>query len=116
MKHVLFTWHLRKFLYYLYDAKVCIKCDHATLHKFLTVHTLNTKQKDWGTEIADISHVMLEHMKGMENILANHISCLRCVALYDSLDLKGEGKEFGHTIFEELLPFLLSLPRQNKVK
>ena len=62
-----------KHSYYLYNAKIIIKCDDTHLHKPLTVHTLTSKVNNWGTEIKSMSHVTFEHIKGMENILAAHI-------------------------------------------
>ena len=49
----------KKLSYYLYSTKVIIKCDHATLHKFLTAHALNSKVNNWGTEIVSMSHITL---------------------------------------------------------
>ena len=51
-----------------------------------------------------MSHVTFKNIKGTENISAHHILCLRCIALYNSLNTKREEKEFGHNIFEELSP------------
>ena len=53
-----------------------------------------------------MSPVIFEHIKGAENILADHFLCLRSIHFYDSLDSEGEEKELGHGIFEELLPFM----------
>ena len=47
-------------------------------------------------------HIIFEHIKDTEKILADCISHLGCMKLYDSPDPEGEGKEFGHNIFEEL--------------
>ena len=76
--------------YYLYDAKATIKCPHAPFCK----HTLNSKVNNWGTEIMSMSHVTFIHITGIKNILADRILHFRCIALYDSLDPEGEGKEF----------------------
>ena len=53
---------------YLYDAKVIIKFDNVPLNKFVTAHTLNSTVDKWG-----LSHVIIEHIKGMGNILAHCI-------------------------------------------
>ena len=38
------------------------------------MYTLNSKVNNWGIEILSISHVMFKHMKGIENILADHVT------------------------------------------
>ena len=67
----------KKLSHYLCNAKVTTKCDHASLHKFLTTHTSNSKVKNWETEIESMNHVNFKHIEGTENILADSISCLR---------------------------------------
>ena len=57
--------------YYLFNAKVIIKCDYALLHIFLIDHTLNLKVNNWETEIASMSNVTFQHFKGTTNILSN---------------------------------------------
>ena len=59
-----------------------------------------------------MSHITFKHTKGTENNLPGHISHLRCMTLYDSLESEGEGKELGHDIFEELHPISVELPIQ----
>ena len=56
------------------------------------------KNKQLGTEIVSMSYVIFEHTKGTDNVLADSISHLRSMHLYDSLDLEGGGKDFGHDI------------------
>ena len=75
--------------YYLYDASVTIKYDHTPLHKVLTNHILNSKVNIQRTEIASMSHVIFEHIKGTANILADCISKLRSTGLYNMLDSEG---------------------------
>ena len=67
--------------YYLYDAQISIKCDHAPL--FFMAQTLNSKVNTWRTEITCMSYVKLEQIKGTVNILARHISRLMSMGLYD---------------------------------
>ena len=50
----------------------------------------------------------------MENILADNISGLRCMDLYDTLHIEERSKGFGHVIFEELPHF--SRRRRNNSK
>ena len=70
-------------------------------HEFLTAHTLNSKVNNWESETASIS---IEYIKGKDSILSDSISCLIFIQLYHPFDLKGEGKEFEHDIFEEFPP------------
>ena len=79
----------KKFSYYLYDTKLNIKCDHAPWHKFPTTNTLKSKVNNWGTELASMSHVIFEHIKGTSNILEDCISRLRSTGLYNVLDSEG---------------------------
>ena len=83
---------------------IMMKFDYVPLCRFLIANTLNDKVNNWGTEIASMSHVTFEHTKGTDNTLADSISCWRSVHLYVPLDPKGEGKEYGHDISEELPP------------
>ena len=94
--------------YFMYDAKVTIKCGHAPLQKFHTLHTLNSKATNWGTEIAIMNHVTFEGIKGTADILQDHIFRFGYVGLYNVLDSEEGGKEFGHFIFKEVSPYLFS--------
>ena len=83
-----------KLYYYLYDARVTIKCNHATLQKIFTVHTFNSKVNNLGIEKFSVSHVTFEHINGIANILADCISRLRSIDLYNVLNAEIEEKEF----------------------
>ena len=84
--------------YYLYDGRVNTKCDHTPLHNFSTTDTLNSKVNNWGTEIASISQVMFECIKGIENISVDHIYQFRYMGLYEVLDpvKKGRNLDISH--------------------
>ena len=90
-----------KLSYYLYNAKVVIKCDHVPLQIFLTADIFNSKVNNWGTEIANISHLTCEHTKGTANIVADHIFRLRSMGLY-MRNPEERGKFFGHFTFDEV--------------
>ena len=102
----------KKCSYYIYDAKVIIKCDqwrvqirsqkstitrpwkrlygiNSPLHTFLAVHTLNCKVNHWRTENASMSHVISEDVNGIKNIQADHI--LRSWSMMHTISEK-EGK------------------------
>ena len=104
----------KKCSYIFYDVRVIIKYDYASLHKFLNAYTLNSKVNNKGTEIAIMSHVTFEHIKGISNILTNIITCLRFIHLHDSLHLDGQEKELGHDISEELHLINAETPAQIK--
>ena len=53
-----------------------------------------------------MSYVISKHIKGTDNILADSILHLRSIHFYYPLYLEGEGKEFGHDIFKEILPII----------
>ena len=67
------------------------------------VHILNFKVNNWGTEIAGISYIKFEHMKGRANILTSHISRLKFMRLYTFLSPQEHDKEFGHEISSSYL-------------
>ena len=69
-----------------------------------------------GTKIENMSHVAFEHIKGTDNILVESISYLQCIQLYDSLDSKGEEKEFTHDIFENTSPINTKTPAKKERK
>ena len=86
-------WHSEKLSYYFYDARVTMVTTH--LCKFLTVHTLNSKEINWGTEIASMNHATFEHIRETENILADCISHLRSMGLYKLLDHEEGGRNLN---------------------
>ena len=69
-----------------------IKCEKTPLHKLLSAFALNSKVNNSGTESASMNHVNFEHIKDKGNILADSISYLRSIQLYDSLNLEGEAR------------------------
>ena len=83
----------KKVSYFLYDAKVIIKFHHAPLWRFLTAHIFNVKVKYCGTENASMGHIPFAHIKGRANILADYISRLRSMSLYDMLNPEERVKE-----------------------
>ena len=52
-------------------------------------------------QLTSRSHVMFGHMK-MANILANHISRLKSMELYDFLQLEKHGQEIVHAPFKPI--------------
>ena len=60
--------------------------------------------KQWGTEIAGMSHVKLEHIKVRVSILANCISRLKSIELYNFLSPEKHGRNLA---MWSLNPYLL---------
>ena len=51
-----------------------------------------------------MNHVIFEHIQETTNILIDFFSRIKSMCLYDMLDPKEEGKDFGHFMFDELPP------------
>ena len=62
-----------------------------------------------------MSHVTFEHIKGTANILADHISRLRSMGLYNVSDPDEGKKEFRHFTFDELSPSLLHFNQTRRI-
>ena len=97
----------RKFSFYLEGAFTNLRCDHAPLEKFLQGKTLNNKVNNWGIELSNFK-IKFQHIKGKKNIMADALSRLKHLDLYDSQDPEPVGQEFGHTILENLPPVTIS--------
>lgn len=91
----------RKLSYYLEGAQTILWCDHAPLKKFLAGRTLNNKVNNWGIELSSF-HIEFNHIKGKKNVMADALSRLKRLGLYEEVEPEQDDKEFGHTILEEL--------------
>ena len=70
-----------KMAFYLHDAEVI---DHATLQKHITNKTKNVLTQNWALEFFSISpHITFQHIKGKDNILADDLTHLQCLGLYE---------------------------------
>ena len=45
-------------------------------------------------------HMEFEHIKGKNNVLADSLSCLRCLGLHDDNDPEQPNPEYWKSIFE----------------
>ena len=97
----------RKFSFYLEGALTNLRCDHAPLEKFLQGKTLNNKVNNWGIELSNFK-INFQHIKGKRNIMADALSRVKRLGLYDNQDPEPNGQEFGHTILEDLPPIKVS--------
>ena len=69
-----------KMAFYLCDAEVIIQSDHTPLHKLVKNKTKNVLTQN----LFLISpHIAFQHIKGKDNILADSLSCLQCLGLYE---------------------------------
>ena len=62
----------------------------------------NVLTQNWAFEIFSISpHITFQHIKGKDNILADHLSHLQCLGLCEKSLPEKPGGEYGITIFDE---------------
>ena len=64
----------KKLSYYLSDAKIMMKCNHAPVCKFLITHTLNFKVNKEETENGKVRHLTFETNQRNRNFFGDHIS------------------------------------------
>ena len=96
-----------KFSYYLEGAKTILRCDHAPLCKFLSGKTMNNKVNNWGIELSNFQ-IEFQHIRGKHNVMADALSHVKRLGLYTPQEPEPNGREFGHTILEELPPIKVS--------
>ena len=82
----------KKMVFYLRDAKVLIRSDHAPLKKFISANTKNDQLTNWCQELYAITNqITFKHIKGKDNVMSDAISRLERYNLYhphDSADPK----------------------------
>ena len=96
-----------KFSYYLEGAKTILRCDHVPLCKFLSGKTMNNKVNNWGSELSNFQ-IEFQHIRGKCNVMADALSHVKRLGLYTPQEPEPNGREFGHTILEELPPIKVS--------
>ena len=94
---------IRRFMFYLTDAVITIKCDHLPLKKVLNKQTLNSKVNNWAVEFEQFN-LKLEWIQGSKNTLTDSLSCLLEVVPEAKLEQEPEGQEFGCYCFQDLAP------------
>ena len=75
---------------------------------------LNSKGNNWGSEVVSMLQVQFEHIKGTKNILADHLSRLKSMGLYDALSPEAHGLECGHVVFEPIPPVQINEIQQTE--
>ena len=84
---IMMSFH--KMAFYLHDAEVVIQSDHAPLQKLIKNKTNNVLTQNWALEIFSItSYITFQHKKGKDNILADSLSHLQCLRLYEKTPQK----------------------------
>ena len=73
---------VQRFDYYLWGAKCTLKCDHKLLELFLSWGMKIAKLDRWPMLLQEYS-ITFSHIKGMDNILADAISWLCTINIYE---------------------------------
>ena len=89
--------------YYLVDAEITLRSDHLPLKKFLAKITLNSKVNNWAVEISPFK-ITFEYIKGINNTLADTMSCLIDIDPDTTQPEEEFGCEFGYYIFDSIPP------------
>ena len=85
-----------------HDAEVIIQSVHAPLQKLIKNKTKNVLTQNWTLEIFSFSpHVTFQHIKGKDNVLADSLSHLQCLGIYEKSPPEKPGEEYDITICEE---------------
>ena len=92
--------HLEEIVFCLKDAHAIIQCDHSPLCKYIYSVMKNDKVNNWSQEIHALTpYIEFEHIKVKENILADSLSKLKPLGLYEANTPEKEGHEYGKSIF-----------------
>ena len=94
---------VKKLSFYLKDAEITLRSDHLPLKKFLLKNTLNSKVNNWAVEL-ETFNIYFEHISGIQNTLADTLSCLVKIDPDMRSEPEKEGYEFRYSCFEELPP------------
>ena len=90
-----------KMVFYLKEAHLMVRCDHAPLQKCVYSVTKNDILNNWSQEIHSITpHIEVKHIKGKENTLVDSLSRLSHLGLHEGNDPEESGHENGKSIFD----------------
>ena len=88
-------------VFYLKDAHVRVRCNHAPICKFVYSVTKNDKVDNWSQDIHAITpYIDFEHIKGRDNILVESISRLKTLGLYKANDPNGQEVNMANLFFD----------------
>ena len=72
----------KKMVFYLRDAHMLIRSDHAPLKKFIYSNTTNNRLMAWAQDLFAITpHIEFEHLKGSQNVLSDAIMRIKRFSL-----------------------------------
>ena len=94
---------IQKFLFCLAGTKCTLYCDHKPLAPFFTMGISSLVLDDWALELQWFD-IQFEHILGKKNVVADVISRLRTLALYqnnDNTDLAKTDDNVADNIVEE---------------
>ena len=91
-----------KMVFYLKEANVMVRCNHALLQKFIYSVIKNDKLNNGSHEIQSITpHIDFKHIKGKENMLVDSLSRLRCLCLHED-NHSENSDEYGKSILTQI--------------
>ena len=89
-----------KIVFYLKDAHLKIRYNHAPLCKFIYSAMKNDNVINWLLEIHAITpYIEFEHIKGRDNILLGILTRLKTLSLYEANDPNEPGSEYDKSMF-----------------
>ena len=96
---------LHKMAFYLQDAEVILMSDHAPLEKLIKNQTKNTLTQNWALEIFSITpYITFKHIKDKESILADSLTQLQRLDLYEKCPCKENEQDQLIMIFDKVEP------------
>ena len=75
---------VQRFNYYLWGAKCTLRCDHKPIEPFLSRGMKIAKLDRWAMLLQEYN-ITFSHIKGKDNILADVISQLHTINIYEDL-------------------------------
>ena len=91
-----------KMAFYLQDTEVILRSDHAPLEKLIKNQTKNALTQNWAWEIFSITpYITFKHIKGKDNILADSLTQLQRLGLYEKCPCEEDNQDEVITIFNE---------------
>ena len=82
--------------------EVILRSDHALLEKLIKNQTKNTLTQNWALDTFLITpYITLKHIKGKDNILANSLTQLQRLGLYEKSPCQEDDKDHKIIIFDE---------------
>ena len=89
---IMMSFH--KMAFYLLDAEVILRSDHAPLEKLIKNQTKNTLTQNWALEIFSITpYITFKHIKGKDNILADSLTQLQRLSLYEKCPCEKDNQD-----------------------